>query len=785
MKLFPSSGSDFVFSLIQGKVRSAKRAASTQALTAQDERMLIDYYKIMRKQGYGKAKEMIMYMAGKTTKKNGNVLGEAFPSEKWWLSFCARNNQPVSFETDEIYGMPRQEVNNVILNNCSQQLYDALTANKYGINFLEHPELIYSCNENYFNLDTMNQLINKWKLEKEKDEHINGDGIGQAMTSNVDHRVDGKIPVLLGEENSQLRPPRTSVITCVNAVGHTLPPLFIHSPDNRDAIRGCYEKYTSERVDDDFFLLWFHEIFLQNISRRGPCILIYDGSNCMVTREMLMAASVNDVIMFCVPATLSHELQPMDLGTEGIFSDTWKSMLLNQELENGVTSNSHFVHLFKEVWSQVATEVVIAERFKAVGIVPFTRQNVTTSNLNTVFESDEFNTDRFGSFMGPDSDVILHAKRKDSYMNAAVKNSRNHLGNAEKQTFDGNQNFIRPSGRITRPTMSMLNQPLNESPIMSQIIPDDDEFREDFPEISNSADDFSSCSDEGNTSMVALSSTVTNLPAVMPPRHANDCPSTTEHVISPTMALQKRHYIPKMTEPNFPPTNERMILSPPGNVRNQLPPFPGRRVIHSVPGALPRKRPANSHHETRPGKIKSHPTSTITMRHSPQEMRPDLFVRNSPSHAELHAFEEVLDQPRKAKFQKAFESGQNSTEDSDPLFMLWKSLKLRYSNVTRPDYNPFTCQVNQVSPSLVEITPKTTVPSVADVRPTTCPSSSRCHCSENYRTIQTPAGNVQVSKNATVIVIMPETKGNHTDSSTLVGDPDKSQDDSNSRSTPI
>ncbi|XP_065053905.1 uncharacterized protein LOC135682792 [Rhopilema esculentum] len=741
---------------VTGKVRSAKRAVTTSALSAQDERALIDYYKIMRKQGYGKAKDMIMYMAGKTVKKNGNVSGEPFPSTKWWQSFCARHNQPLANESEEFYGMQKQRVRDMLLSNCTQQLFDGLTSNKYGINFLEHSELIFSCNESSFDLNDMAKRFNQYKSEmgktgQEACEEMNTDAGDHAVS-----RVDGKISVSLDNDTRMSKPREVSVITCVNALGQSLPPLFIHMSDNRDTPRGNFEKYAQDRLDDDFFLVWFHDIFLQNLARRGPCILIYDGQNCLVTREMLMAASVNDVIMFCIPAVLSQELQPMDLSLDGVFSETWKNVAVNHEPHNTFITNQAFTEIFKEFWGNVSSEVVVTDRFKSVGIFPFSRQNITTANLNTVFEGDDFGPERLNPILGPDPDLNLQGRRKDSLVNIAMKNPRSNLGNFDKHV-DGNQNFVRPSGRITRPTMSILNQPLNDPPIITQMMNDEDEFREDFPEISNSTDEFSSCSDEGSSSMVALSSSVTSLPNSGPQKGSCDSlPGVSmEHVISPTMAPQKRLHMPKVTEVNL---YDRHLLSPPASVRNPMAQF--QRVIHTGPGTLSRKRPS-PYAESRPSAPKAYPLSGVSLRYSSPDIRSDAFIRGQSNIAELRALEEVLDPVRKAKFQKAFDDGLDVTEDFDPLFQLWKSVKLRFiQNPGRVEHNPHACQINQVSPSIIEIAPKTTGSATsADTRLTSHQTNSSCQCSENFRTILTPAGNLSVNRNATVIVIMPEKQG--------------------------
>ena len=709
----------------------------------------------MRKQGYGRTKEMIMFMASKAIKKNGNVTADQLPDAKWWQSFCTRNNQPVSSGIDEHRTASKSQVNEILLNNCAQQLFDALTNNKFGINFLEHPELIFSSNENFFDLEETSKQILNFKEGADKDKQVAEESLSPHVTDQTSNTVDGKISVSLIDDeklknlfdlHGKGKAQKSSVITCVNALGHLLPPFFVHSPQTTDFPFGNCERYTQERLDEDFFLLWFHEVFLRNLARRGPCLLIYDGQNCLVTREMLMAASVNDVIMFCIPASCTDELQPIDMSANGIFSDVWRSVVLNKEFDHELTHHS-FTRIFQDVWLSAATESVIAERFKLTGIFPFSRQITAPKSLGADFEGDDFGQERFSAFLGPDSDVNLQARKKDSPMNLPIRNQRS---NTDQQT-DGNQNFMRPGGRLTRPTMSILNQPLNDVPMINQMIGDEDEFREDFPEISNSADEFSSCSDDGGTSMVALSSGITSVPSLVTYKNATDSVSysPTDHVTSPKMAPQKRHHSSKVTDVVM---HERQMLSTSGPARTMVPQY--QRVIHSVPGSLSRKRPS-SFADMRPNTAKNHLPS---IRHPPPDARSEVFTRATSELSELRALEEVLDKGRKAKFFKAFDGGLVYTEDNDPLYQLWRSLKLKSLNTPtyRNDFNLVSCQVNQVSPSIIEIRPKTTCAQATESRQIPALLNHNCQCSESLRTILTPAGNISVNKNATVIVIMPE-----------------------------
>ena len=736
-------------------------------LSVQDEKALLSFYKVMQKQGYGKIKEMIMHMAGKITRKNGYNAGEAFPNETWWQSFCSRHNVPVTLESNEVFGVPKQQINEVILNKCYQQLLETLVSNRYEINFLDHPELIYSCNENNFLLDRLNCILScNMQPENRQPDLINHD---------LDEHVS-KIPVApKAERDSSSKVELAdsglsatgscSVITCANASGQSLPPMFIHSKSIADSqfntSDGIVEKVTNRRLDQDFFLIWFHEIFLKNTPRSGPLVLLYDGSNCFLTKDILMAAAMNDVVLLCIPAALSHILQPLDLSLDGIFSASWQNFNFSA-LGTSSISHVNFSQVFIAVWSTMISSSVITDRFKEVGIYPFLRQNVTILGLEDVTERNN----QFSAAKKDSNDTQKHARE----LTISSK-----VGCLEK-SLDTNQNFMRHAGIITRPTMSNLNQPLTDIPVVTQIITEEDGYTNDFSDAYQepaSADEVSSSSDDGSPNIVSVNTTLS--PNATLSRSSLEGHSS--FVRSPTMTASQQNqnsYLAYQNHKIMPIKKYSVLASPqvkqsPNNNNNNN--RETKASGHTLKNGSESPSPSNSSRPMRhsPRAFLSPPSSAFAA--SLVQAPPRNQFSNLQILASLNALEELLDHRKISKFQKAYDSRQENTMDLDPLYPVWKSLRVRSVaplNSARSSVQPHL-QPNvqphlqpHVQPLVQPHVPPHVNPASTSVYDTPVSTNHKetkpfpCSCMDEYRTIVTPAGNLSVNRKATVVVIMPE-----------------------------
>ena len=112
-----------------------------------------------------------------------------------------------------------------------------------------------------------------------------------------------------------------TVVVCVSASGHAVPPLMIY-PRKRavsesmkvGAVPGTVFM-TSDNgwITQEIYLEWF-KFFIRSISPAWPVLLIEDGHGSHITLDVIELASTNDVHLLCLPAHTSHILQPLDIG---------------------------------------------------------------------------------------------------------------------------------------------------------------------------------------------------------------------------------------------------------------------------------------------------------------------------------------------------------------------------------------------------------------------------------------------------------------------------------------
>ena len=72
---------------ITGRVVHGTKNGPETKLTAEDEKKLAAYLIHVSKQGYGKSKEIIMFMATQIAMKRGKIVPEGGSSEMWWRGF--------------------------------------------------------------------------------------------------------------------------------------------------------------------------------------------------------------------------------------------------------------------------------------------------------------------------------------------------------------------------------------------------------------------------------------------------------------------------------------------------------------------------------------------------------------------------------------------------------------------------------------------------------------------------------------------------------------------------
>jgi len=100
-------------------------------LTIEDENKLCAYLIECSRQGYGKSKSIILFMATQMAIRRGKKVPEGGLSEMWWRSFLKRHPE-ISLRTTQNFGMLRTLVTRPTIESFYERLLDTLSNNGTG-----------------------------------------------------------------------------------------------------------------------------------------------------------------------------------------------------------------------------------------------------------------------------------------------------------------------------------------------------------------------------------------------------------------------------------------------------------------------------------------------------------------------------------------------------------------------------------------------------------------------------------------------------------------------------
>ena len=241
---------------------------------------------------------------------------------------------------------------------------------------------------NYF--DELKAILVKYGLEGKGDRIYNVDEAG----FNCEHK-----PVKVVARKSSRRPqfitsPRsalTTLITCGNAAGDSLPPFIIYKGKKvmEQLRKGGLPGTRVEISDSGWSNSSLFETFLKshftpyvNARRKEgePVILIYDGHKSHVSIPVIKHARANNIILFVLPAHTSHFLQPLDVGVfspmKAYYNGACSRYL--REHPGEVITRYNLTHLIGEAYLHTVTQANLQAGFRATGIHPFHPERVDT-----------------------------------------------------------------------------------------------------------------------------------------------------------------------------------------------------------------------------------------------------------------------------------------------------------------------------------------------------------------------------------------------------------------------
>ncbi|XP_062849708.1 uncharacterized protein LOC134311989 [Trichomycterus rosablanca] len=311
------------------KKRYAHNPHPNRALTPEEEDALVTYIVWMSEHGFpvtGAVVKDLALTVIKSSQRTTLVNLDKGLSSMWWSRFRARHPEitsrtPGTLDQSEVHRPLPQAIDGLFA--ICKLLYQ-----KHNLE--EKPHLIFNCGETAF--------VDKPGAK----EHI-------------------------------------TVHYCVSAAGESIPPFVIYprclpsasyaqdGPTN--AIYGVSPKGLME---GELFLEWLDH-FIKFAPAERPLLLYLDQNESHVYKEVVDFCSGNGIEVVCLPAHVSHLLQPLDVAVFGALKTAFTAVALRTGGDM-VDGKRQFSAILKEAFQEAVTADNIKEGFRITGLFPLSRE---------------------------------------------------------------------------------------------------------------------------------------------------------------------------------------------------------------------------------------------------------------------------------------------------------------------------------------------------------------------------------------------------------------------------
>lgn len=181
---------------------------------------------------------------------------------------------------------------------------------------------------------------------------------------------------------------QVTVIGCVSAAGHAVPPFVIFDAKSLNLewavgeVPGTtYGLSNKGWVDSELFRGWLTDHFLKYATGARPLFLLLDGHSSHYQPDLIRYAKEHDVIIFCLPPHTTHESQPLDVSVFGPLKRNWASACHDfMSMNPGkVVTRYQFSALLNTAWTATMTPSNITSGFRKCGIFPFNAETHVSS----------------------------------------------------------------------------------------------------------------------------------------------------------------------------------------------------------------------------------------------------------------------------------------------------------------------------------------------------------------------------------------------------------------------
>ena len=342
-----------------GTVTLDCKPGPSTVLTVEEEQCLAEYIIEMADRGFGLVSEDLMRTAFTIVERSGrpHPFRNGMAGRGWLEAFRRRHPQ-ISLRTPQALSYSRAtSASKVVIDDFFAKL-GAL----YGrLNLINKPMQVYNIDE------TGISVVHKpGKVFS---------AVGRKHVYSLTSGEKGKTH---------------TVVVCVSASGHAIPPLMIY-PRKRvvpelmrnGAVPGTiFMSSDSGWITLEIYLQWF-KYFITSIPPARPVLLIEDGHGSHISLDVIELARANNIHLLCLPSHTSHILQPLDIGVFKSFKSAYAKACRKYMMANPgrVITSEVIALLVGETWAQSVTPLNILSGFKKSGISPLNPNEVSDRML--------------------------------------------------------------------------------------------------------------------------------------------------------------------------------------------------------------------------------------------------------------------------------------------------------------------------------------------------------------------------------------------------------------------
>lgn len=280
-----------------------KNCSVKTVFTTEEELSLVKYLLTSSKMHYGLHRNQLRSLA-------------------YSFALSNKKNMPQSWMTNEKAG--KQWFRGFMSRHCELSLRKPeATSLARATSFNRHNVCVFFTN--------LKEVMSKYKFTAA--DIYNMDETGNCTVQNTTKIIAPKGQKQVGTATSGERGCNVTMIACINAVGNSVPPMFIFPRVNfkpfmlsgapADSIGSAH---ISGWSNSEKFLLWLqHFIDKERPSPEHKKLLILDNHESHCSLEAVTLAKNNGIILVTLPPHTSHKLQPLDRSVFGPYKQYYNS----------------------------------------------------------------------------------------------------------------------------------------------------------------------------------------------------------------------------------------------------------------------------------------------------------------------------------------------------------------------------------------------------------------------------------------------------------------------------